>query len=228
MTRFDLKDSKSHIELNEKDNKILLASADEFKLKAVIEILQGKLVKRNVPLKGLIYGTDSTRRGLDRAAGGHAAAGHLRSRRRATSSSLSKTARRKFRPRSRAIWCASAGKIATPCRRSWLSSKRHGFRDRHAVHELPVELMARRIESHMHRRSRRETRSVARGTGGSASRKRRSLVCHPHPQHGGTMHNKVVYRMARGLRQIGSSSFSGSTIEESISVKASTAMAQAR
>ena len=57
LTRFDLKDSKSHIELNEKDNKILLASADEYKLKAVIEILQGKLVKRNVPLKGLIFGT---------------------------------------------------------------------------------------------------------------------------------------------------------------------------
>ncbi len=31
-----------------------------------------------------------------------------------------------------------------------------------------------------------------------------SLVCHPHPQHGGTMHNKVVYRAARGLRQSGS------------------------
>jgi len=30
-----------------------------------------------------------------------------------------------------------------------------------------------------------------------------ALVCHPHPQHGGTMHNKVVYRMARGLRHIG-------------------------
>ncbi|MEO8049737.1 MAG: alpha/beta family hydrolase [Acidobacteriota bacterium] len=28
-----------------------------------------------------------------------------------------------------------------------------------------------------------------------------ALVCHPHPQHGGTMHNKVVYRMARGLRR---------------------------
>lgn len=27
-----------------------------------------------------------------------------------------------------------------------------------------------------------------------------ALVCHPHPQHGGTMHNKVVYRIARGLR----------------------------
>ncbi len=30
-----------------------------------------------------------------------------------------------------------------------------------------------------------------------------ALVCHPHPQHGGTMHNKVVYRMARGLRRSG-------------------------
>jgi alpha/beta superfamily hydrolase len=28
-----------------------------------------------------------------------------------------------------------------------------------------------------------------------------ALVCHPHPQYGGTMHNKVVYRMARGLRR---------------------------
>jgi uncharacterized protein len=30
-----------------------------------------------------------------------------------------------------------------------------------------------------------------------------ALVCHPHPQHGGTMHNKVVYRLARGLRGTG-------------------------
>jgi uncharacterized protein YajQ (UPF0234 family) len=55
--RFDLKDSHSSIELNEKDNKILLASSDEYKLKAVSEILSGKLVKRKVPLKGLQYGT---------------------------------------------------------------------------------------------------------------------------------------------------------------------------
>ncbi|MBI5280802.1 MAG: hypothetical protein HY858_03900 [Candidatus Solibacter usitatus] len=27
-----------------------------------------------------------------------------------------------------------------------------------------------------------------------------ALVCHPHPLHGGTMHNKVVHRLARGLR----------------------------
>jgi cyclic-di-GMP-binding protein len=57
ITRYDLKDSKSTIELREKDNKILLSSADDFKLKAVIEILQSKLVKRNVPIKGLQFGT---------------------------------------------------------------------------------------------------------------------------------------------------------------------------
>jgi len=57
LQRYDLKDSKSSIELNEKDHKVLLASADEYKLKAVIEVLEGKLVKRKVPLKGLTYGT---------------------------------------------------------------------------------------------------------------------------------------------------------------------------
>jgi uncharacterized protein YajQ (UPF0234 family) len=55
-TRYDLKDTKSSIELNEKERKILLASSDEFKLKAITEILGQKLVKRNVPLKGLQYG----------------------------------------------------------------------------------------------------------------------------------------------------------------------------
>jgi len=54
--RFDLKDSHSNIELNEKENKINLASKDEFKLKAVVDILESKLVKRKVPLKGLTYG----------------------------------------------------------------------------------------------------------------------------------------------------------------------------
>src|ERR1700704_5296909 len=55
--RYDLKDSKSNIELNEKDLKLILASQDEYKLKAVTEILGQKLVKRQVPLKGLSYGT---------------------------------------------------------------------------------------------------------------------------------------------------------------------------
>jgi uncharacterized protein YajQ (UPF0234 family) len=54
--RFDLKDSHSTIEVIEKDHKIVIHSKDEFKLKAVVEVLQNKLVKRNVPLKGLTFG----------------------------------------------------------------------------------------------------------------------------------------------------------------------------
>jgi cyclic-di-GMP-binding protein len=56
LQRYDLKNSHSSIELNEKDNKIQLASQDEFKLKAVVDILEQKLVKRKVPLKGLDFG----------------------------------------------------------------------------------------------------------------------------------------------------------------------------
>lgn len=55
-TRFDLKDSKSDIQLNEKEHKMTLASVDEFKLKAVRDVLEGKLIKRGVPLKGLEWG----------------------------------------------------------------------------------------------------------------------------------------------------------------------------
>ena len=54
-TRFDLKDSKSQIAMEGKDA-IVLHSADEFKLKAINDIFQQKLVKRGVPLKGLTYG----------------------------------------------------------------------------------------------------------------------------------------------------------------------------
>jgi uncharacterized protein YajQ (UPF0234 family) len=56
LTRYDLKTSGSRIELNQKDKKILLSSQDEFKLRAVTEILELRLVKRGVPLKGLSFG----------------------------------------------------------------------------------------------------------------------------------------------------------------------------
>lgn len=54
--RFDLKDSHSNIEVDEKEHRITLASKDEFKLKAVADVLESKLVKRKVPLKGLSFG----------------------------------------------------------------------------------------------------------------------------------------------------------------------------
>src|SRR5213082_2116267 len=54
-TRFDLKNTHSNIVLEGKDA-IVLSSADDYKLKAVNEVFQQKLVKRGVPLKGLTYG----------------------------------------------------------------------------------------------------------------------------------------------------------------------------
>src|SRR3954447_6060156 len=54
-TRFDLKDSKSSIAMEGKDA-IILHSIDEYKLKAINDIFQAKLVKRGIPLKGLTYG----------------------------------------------------------------------------------------------------------------------------------------------------------------------------
>jgi hypothetical protein len=63
-TRFDLKNSGSSVELAGEE--IVLASSDDFKLKAVREILEGRLVKRGVPLKALTFGV------VDKALGGTA------------------------------------------------------------------------------------------------------------------------------------------------------------
>ncbi len=60
--RFDFKGSQSQIELEGHD--IVLVSDDEYKLKSVIDILESKLIKRNVPLKALSYGK------IEPAAGG--------------------------------------------------------------------------------------------------------------------------------------------------------------
>ena len=60
--RYDLKDSKSDIQLEGKEA-LVLTSADDFKLKAVNDVLQSKLVKRNVPLKALTYGNIETAAG---------------------------------------------------------------------------------------------------------------------------------------------------------------------
>jgi len=47
-TRYDLKGSRNEIKLEKTD--IIITSADEMKLKAVVDILQSKLHKRGVPL----------------------------------------------------------------------------------------------------------------------------------------------------------------------------------
>ncbi len=54
ISRFDFKGSKSKITLD--DDGITLISDDDFKLKNVVDILESKLIKRNVQLKSLRYG----------------------------------------------------------------------------------------------------------------------------------------------------------------------------
>src|SRR5438034_4001107 len=57
--RFDFKDSKTDLTLKEKEKEkeLVVVSDDEYKLKAVLEILKAKCVKRGVSLRALTYGT---------------------------------------------------------------------------------------------------------------------------------------------------------------------------
>ncbi len=54
--RFDLKDSKSTIKLEGDEKSLELASADSYKLEAVTQILEQKLIKRGISIKSLEYG----------------------------------------------------------------------------------------------------------------------------------------------------------------------------
>jgi len=55
--RFDFKDSKTEITLKEKEKELVVVSDDDYKLKAVHEIIKAKCVKRGVSLKAFDYGT---------------------------------------------------------------------------------------------------------------------------------------------------------------------------
>src|SRR4029079_14690467 len=54
--RYDFKGSKASIHLDAKDSKLVLVADDEFKLNALWEIIQTRLVRRNVPVKNLTRG----------------------------------------------------------------------------------------------------------------------------------------------------------------------------
>jgi uncharacterized protein len=60
--------------------------------------------------------------------------------------------------------------------------------------------VARRIESHFVSGPAGRLEALLEEPDGQPPRMA-ALVCHPHPLYGGTMHNKVVYRIARGLRR---------------------------
>jgi len=51
--RCDFKGTKVSLELNQKEKTLTLAAPDEYKLKAMWDVLQSKMVRRQVPLKNL-------------------------------------------------------------------------------------------------------------------------------------------------------------------------------
>jgi cyclic-di-GMP-binding protein len=58
--RYDFKGSRAAIDLNRGDNTIVLTADDEFKINAVWEILQTRMVRRGVPVKNLTPGEIET------------------------------------------------------------------------------------------------------------------------------------------------------------------------
>ena len=55
--RYDFKGSKASIDFDTKESKLVLVADDDFKLDALWEIVQTRLVRRNVPTKNLTRGT---------------------------------------------------------------------------------------------------------------------------------------------------------------------------
>jgi uncharacterized protein YajQ (UPF0234 family) len=55
--RYDFKGSKASIEFDARESKLVLVSDDDFKLNALWEIVQTRLVRRNVPVRNLTRGT---------------------------------------------------------------------------------------------------------------------------------------------------------------------------
>lgn len=58
--RYDFKGSKSTIEWKPKDSVIVIVADDDYKLTALTDILQTKMVRRDVPLKNMKFGTIET------------------------------------------------------------------------------------------------------------------------------------------------------------------------
>ncbi len=62
-TRYDFKDSKTTIDFAEKEKEVTVHTEDDFRLKAVIDILQSKFIKRGIAIKTLKYGNVETATG---------------------------------------------------------------------------------------------------------------------------------------------------------------------
>lgn len=64
--RYDFKGSTAEIEYTKGDTTLTLLASDDYKLKALVDVLQSKLIKRGVPIRNLDYGK------IEQASGGMA------------------------------------------------------------------------------------------------------------------------------------------------------------
>ena len=55
LTRYDFKNSKSSIDFNRKDKKITLLADNDFKLKALTDILHSRMAKRSISIKSFKF-----------------------------------------------------------------------------------------------------------------------------------------------------------------------------
>jgi uncharacterized protein YajQ (UPF0234 family) len=55
--RYDFKGAKASIDFDPKESKLVLIADDEFKVNALWEVIQTRLVRRNVPVRNLSRGT---------------------------------------------------------------------------------------------------------------------------------------------------------------------------
>jgi cyclic-di-GMP-binding protein len=56
--RYDFKGATAEIDFSKKDGTLTLLADDDYKLKALIDVIQNKLIKRGVPIRNLDYGTE--------------------------------------------------------------------------------------------------------------------------------------------------------------------------
>jgi len=113
-TRFDFKDTGSGVELG--DGELLLRSSTDDRLKALVQVLEEKLVKRSVSLKALDYGPveQGAKGSVRRTAKINAGIADAKAR---SSTSSSRTwASRVSRRRPRATSCASQARRRTTCK----------------------------------------------------------------------------------------------------------------
>ncbi len=119
-----------------------LASKDEFKLKAVVDILESKLVKRKVPLKNLSFGTVTPAAGSTVRQEVTLQQGIPTEKAREIVKAI-KDAKLKVQASIQGDFVRVSGRDRDTLQQAIQLLRGGRFRTRHAVHELPDELAAR-------------------------------------------------------------------------------------